>query len=252
MTKPSGQPSPSRSRPSTKREGATILVVEDEPAPLEMLDASLTARHYQVRGASTGRQALDLIDEDEPDVVIVDLGLPDIDGIDLCRHIRARVDSSIIVVTADGAEERMVQALDEGADDYITKPFSMPELLARVGVAVRRHAAIGSVLRDEPIEIGSITIDPQGFLVVVSGRQLALPRRQFVLLVALARNAGRIVTYRTLVAQLWGHDQPASGSNALRVLVSGLRHNLGSGPGIPCIVSETHIGYRLVEPTDSE
>jgi two-component system, OmpR family, KDP operon response regulator KdpE len=222
-------------------------VVEDEPAPLKMLDASLSARHYRVLAANTGRQALELLDQEEPDLVIVDLGLPDIDGLELCRHIRVRTASPIIVVTADGREDRMVQALDEGADDYVIKPFSMPELLARVRVGVRRRIALSAIIDEDLIEVGALRIDTSGFLVAIAGRPVTLPRRQFLLLTHLARNAGRIVTYRALTRQLWGPDHEAATLKPLRVLVSNLRQSLGEGPGVPHILNETHIGYRLIE-----
>lgn len=227
-------------------ERGVILVVEDEPAPQEMLRTSLAARGFEVHVAGTGRDALELVDAREPDVVIVDLGLPDMDGLDLCRHIRARTRSSIIVVTADGTEARIVQALDEGADDYVIKPFSMPELLARVRVAVRRTIALGTPPRDEVMEIGTLRVDPRAFTAHVSGQPVQLPHRQFKLLVILARNVGQVVGYRTLVQHLWDADAP-SRANALRVLVSGIRQNLGHDPGVPQIVSETHVGYRLVD-----
>jgi two-component system KDP operon response regulator KdpE len=223
-----------------------VLVVDDEPAPLKMIEASLTARHYRVMTASTGAGALDLVAAAEPDVMIVDLGLPDIDGLDLCRHLRLSTKSPIIVVTADGSEQRMVQALDEGADDYVIKPFSMPELLARVGVAVRHRNMIGSVSDDLPVVIGALSVDVQAHEARVHGQPLDLPPRQFKLLVMLVRNPDRILTYHNLTQHLWGPDHEGSVSHALRILVSKLRKSLGEGDDIPRIVTEPYIGYRLV------
>lgn len=222
-----------------------VLVVDDEPAPLRMIEASLKIRHYQVATAATGARALELVAAHEPDVMIVDLGLPDIDGLVLCRQLRQWSKSPIIVVTADGSEERMVQALDEGADDYVIKPFSMPELMARIGVAIRHRNMVGSASDDLTIVIGSLEVDVQAHQARIDGQAIDLPPRQFKLLTMLARNPDRILTYRHLSQYLWG---PESGdvSHALRILVSKLRKTLGVGDAIPRIATEPYIGYRLV------
>jgi two-component system KDP operon response regulator KdpE len=222
-------------------------VVEDEPAPRKMLQTSLAARDYIVHTAATGGHALELFDEHDPDVVLVDLGLPDIDGLELCRLLRARSKVPIIVVTADGSEQRMVQALDEGADDYITKPFSMPELLARVRVGVRFRMAMSWPIEANVLVVGALRVDVSGLLATVDGQPVTLTRSQFQLLNVLARNAGRIVTYRSLHRQIWGAIDGDVPLAPLRVLVSHLRRTLGSGAGVPRIVNEPHIGYRIVE-----
>jgi two-component system KDP operon response regulator KdpE len=225
-----------------------VLVVEDEPAPLKVIAASLAARNYRVVTATTGTRALELVVADEPDVMIVDLGLPDIDGIDLCRRLRVCTKSPIIVVTADESEERMVQALDEGADDYVIKPFSMPELMARVRVAIRHGSMLVPISEELIVVVGALSVDVQAHQASINELPVDLPPKQFRLLTMLARNPGRIVTYRHIVQHLWGDENQESVSHALRILVSKLRKNLGEGVGVPRIVTEPYIGYRLVEP----
>ena len=229
-----------------------VLVVEDEPAPLQVMAASLTARNYRVATATTGARALELVATESPDVMIVDLGLPDIDGLDLCRHLRLWTKSPIIVVTADGSERRMVQALDEGADDYVTKPFSMPELLARIRVAIRHGLLLTASSDDGLITVGALAIDVDAHEVLLDGRTLDLSPKQFQLLTLLARNSGRLVTHRHVAQHLWGPEQEQSVTHSLRILVSKLRRQLGTGPNVPRIVTEPLVGYRLVEPDESD
>ena len=218
---------------------------------MKMMETSLTARHYHVVAATTGAAALERVAADEPDVMIVDLGLPDIDGLDLCRHLRLWSKSPIVVVTADGSQERMVQALDEGADDYVVKPFSMEELLARVRVALR-HRNLRSPADAAPsIVVGALTLDVEAHIARIAGRQIDLPPRQFKLLTVLARDNGRIVTYRRAIHSLWGPENDEPASHALRILVSQLRKSLGVGDGVPRIVTEPYVGYRLVESDGS-
>jgi len=137
----------------------SVLVVDDEPAMLRALSSGLEARGYRVATAASGRDALDRASLELPDVVVLDLGLPDMDGIDVCRRLRRWMTSPIIVLTADGSEDRKITALDEGADDYVTKPFSMPELLARLRVALRHRRALAALIDDDRIEVGSLRID---------------------------------------------------------------------------------------------
>jgi two-component system KDP operon response regulator KdpE len=212
-----------------------------------MMETSLTARNYQVVTATTGAHALEVVSAQATDVIIVDLGLPDIDGLDLCRHIRLWTKTPIIVVTADGSEQRMVQALDEGADDYVTKPFSMPELLARIRVAIRHRLTLAEHDHEPTITVGALSIDVDAHEARIHGQSIELPAKQLKLLTMLARNPGGIVTTRHAVQQLWGPETDHSVSHALRVLVSKLRKSLGAGDGVPRIVSEPHVGYRLVE-----
>jgi two-component system KDP operon response regulator KdpE len=232
----------------TLPEHPVVLVVEDEPAPLKVIEASLTARHFQVMTATTGGRALELVAEKPPDAMVVDLGLPDMDGLVLCRHLRLWTKSPIIVVTADGSEERMVQALDEGADDYVTKPFSMPELLARIRVAIRHRATLSSVYDESTIVVGALSLDIAAREARLSGRLIDLQPKQFRLLILLARNSGRVLTYRQVAQQLWGQEDQKSVAHEMRLLVSTLRRKLGEGEGVPHITAEPRIGYRLLGP----
>jgi two-component system, OmpR family, KDP operon response regulator KdpE len=225
-----------------------VLVVEDEPAPLRVVEASLAARGFRVLTATTGARALELVSEEPPDVMVVDLGLPDMDGLVLCRHLRLWTKSPIIVVTADGSEERMVQALDEGADDYVTKPFSMPELLARVRVASRHRSTLPSLSEQPVIVVGALSIDVEAQQARVGERLLDLEPKQLKLLTLLARNAGRLLTYGQVTLQLWGPVAQGSVAHELRLLVSSLRASLGDGPGLPKISAEQLVGYRMVGP----
>ncbi len=140
-----------------QRETPTVLVADDEVGPLKLIGASLAAQHYQVLSAMTGGRALELVAAGDVDVLIVDFGLPDMDGIELCRRLRHATASPIIVVTGDGTEERMVQALDEGADDYVVKPFSMAELMARVRVAIRHRKSSGRA--PDVVVVGALMVD---------------------------------------------------------------------------------------------
>jgi two-component system KDP operon response regulator KdpE len=242
-----GPDSASRSRsPSQPRADATILVVDDEPALLRVLTAGLQARGYRTRTATTGAQALEAITIAEPDVTLLDLGLPDLDGIEVCRRLRQASRNPIIVLTADGAEDRKIQALDEGADDYVTKPFSLPELLARIRVALRhRHtlarggAEIGGATR-----VGSLVIDADAHVARLGDEELRLTRKEFALLDLLAVNAGRVLTHRAILDQVWGPEQT---HDTLRTHVALLRRKLGDGQDTPRIVTEPGVGYRLLQ-----
>jgi two-component system KDP operon response regulator KdpE len=209
------------------------------------LTAGLEARGYRVRAASTAREALDLAAVEEPDVTLLDLGLPDLDGVDVCRHLRRSSRHPIIVLTADGAEDRKVEALDAGADDYVTKPFSLPELLARVRVALRHLTYLSSMPDNDTIEVGALTIDVDAHVATLSGDALDLTPKEFALLTLLARNAGKVLTHRTLLEQVWG---PAQSRDTLRTHVQQLRRKLGDGPHRPRLLTEPGIGYRLVDP----
>jgi two-component system KDP operon response regulator KdpE len=248
----SASPFQSRHDAPTGREArpdaATVLVVEDDAAQRRVLTLSLSARGYHVVTAKTGGEALRLVGSVEPDVVILDLGLPDIDGIEVARHLRLWVRSPIIVLTADGSEERTVVALDLGADDYVTKPFSMPALLARVRVALRHRAALSAFVDDSALEVGQLRIDVAAHEAAVNGRPLTLQPLQFRLLTLLARNAGKLMTYRNLIRQLWP-DEEDPDMRPLRVAVSIVRKQLGDAPDAPQILTEPQVGYRLVDPS---
>lgn len=224
---------------------ATVLVVDDEPAIRRALSAALSARGYRVTVAPNGRSALDEVAAHPPDVVILDLGLPDLDGVEVCRRLRAWTPVPIVVLSADGAEDRKVAALDQGADDYVTKPFSVPELLARVRVALRHRPEA------EPsaavLAVGDLVIDRERHVVTVGTRGVELTPKEFAFLTALARHPGRVLTHRALLQEVWGPEYGTE-TQYLRVYASQLRKKLQDDPARPRLVTEPGVGYRLVDP----
>jgi two-component system KDP operon response regulator KdpE len=228
--------------------GETILLVEDDRSMTRIVTAALKARGYKVIPAATGTAALASAERDHPAVVLLDLGLPDIDGIDVCRQLRAWSTVPIIIVTADYADERKVTALDEGADDYMTKPFSTPELLARIRVALRHRRAAGLVDRTV-IDVGDLRIDVARHQVSVAGRDVDLAPKEFALLTLLARHAGRVLTHRAILEEVWGPDAVRE-TQHLRVYAGMLRKKLADDPSRPRLVTEPGVGYRLVDPDE--
>jgi two-component system, OmpR family, KDP operon response regulator KdpE len=224
---------------------ATVLLVDDDPALVRVITVGFEARGYEVRVAKTGTSALDQAAVEDPDLVILDLGLPDIDGIDVCEHLRRWSRAPIIVLSADGAEDRKVRALDVGADDYLTKPFSLPELLARVRVALRHRRALASIIDDDVVAVGSLRIDTAGHVALLQDETLELRPKEFALLSLLARNAGKVLTHRVLLDQVWG---PGQAMDTLRTHISHLRRKLAGQPGAPTLVTEPGVGYRLLAP----
>ena len=227
-----------------------ILVVDDEPGILRALTAALQARGHKVSAATTGAEALNAVAGRAPAVVILDLGLPDLDGVEVCRQIRRWSDIPIVVLTADGAEERKVEALDEGADDYVTKPFSTPELLARVRVALRNRRRSG--VDDVPavLHVGQLSIDIPNHRVEVRRAPVDLTPKEFDFLVALARRPGRVLTHRMLLREVWGPEYGTE-TQYLRVYASQLRKKLDDDPDRPHLVTEPGVGYRLVDPSET-
>lgn len=228
-----------------------VLVVEDDDAQRRALATMLTAHGYHVEVASDGARALTTLVHVEPDVVLLDLGLPDIDGLELCRRLRVWLHCPIVVVTADAVEDRMVEALDLGADDYVLKPYSSRVLLARLRVAVRHRASLRTVVDDQVLECGDVRIDTAARQVRVAGEVIELQARQFALLSALVRNAGKVVT-NAVLAKALGGTGPAVDLSGVRMAVTRARKLLGDGPDRPVIVTEPRVGYRLVGPDDRE
>jgi two-component system KDP operon response regulator KdpE len=222
-----------------------ILVVDDEPAILRALTAALRTRGYDVVTAATGAEALDHAVRHRLDAIILDLGLPDINGIEVCRRLRGWSATPIIVLTVEDAEDRKVEALDEGADDYVTKPFSMQELLARVRVALR-HGSRADVEDATVLEVGDLRIDLARHEVSLSRKRIDLTPKEFDFLAFLARHPGRVHTHRTILQAVWG---PAYGTETqyLRVYASQLRKKLRDDPAAPRLVTEPGVGYRLVD-----
>jgi two-component system, OmpR family, KDP operon response regulator KdpE len=225
-----------------------ILVVDDEAQITRVLKTSLSSQGYGIRTASDGEEALQLMKEWMPDLIITDLRMPNVDGLELCRRIRTESRIPIIVLSVKGEDTIKVEALDAGADDYITKPFSINELLARVRAALRR--ASSPQLPEIPIvEVGDFRIDIPGRLVQVKTRDVRLTPKEFDLLVYLARHPGKVLTHRALLAAVWGQNsiqQP----EYLRVFVGQLRKKLEPDEDAAhYIVTEPWVGYRF-EPGD--
>jgi two-component system KDP operon response regulator KdpE len=225
----------------------TVLVVDDEPAIVRVLSTALRARGYHVVIAATGQAALDHVALDSPAIVVLDLGLPDIDGIDVLRRLRQWTEVPVIVLTAEGADDRKVNALDEGADDYVTKPFSMPELLARLRVALRHRRTGPSDGADDAVfDVGDIRVDVARHAVTVAGAPVDLTPKEFAFLALLARHPGRVLTHRMILQEVWGPEYGTE-SQYLRVYASQLRKKLAEDPEHPRLVTEPGVGYRLVE-----
>ena len=224
-----------------------MLVVDDEAAILRALRAGLEARGYRVRTATSGQEAIDTTALEAPDVVVLDLGLPDLDGIEVCRRIRGWTDVPIVVLSADGSDSRKVEALDEGADDYVTKPFSMAEMLARLRVALRHRGASSALMDESVLQVGDLRIDVARHEVTVGDRKVDLTPKEFAFLVLLARWPGRVLTHGAILAEVWG---PGYGNETqyLRVYASQLRKKLADDPAHPRLVTEPGVGYRLVDP----
>jgi two-component system KDP operon response regulator KdpE len=213
----------------------------------EIIGGALRARGHDVAVAATGREALTLATSLEPDIVILDLGLPDLDGAEVCRRLRRWYRNPIVVVSADGDEDRKVVALGDGADDYVTKPFSMRELLARIGVALRHRRLLATTVDPAVLQVGDLHIDVGGHTAATADGALRLSRKEFALLAALARNCGRILTQESLLAQIW-HTDDAAKAETLRSHVNQVRRKLGEGPQRPRLLNEPGVGYRLVHP----
>lgn len=227
---------------------SNILVVDDEPQITRVLKTTLTSLGYGTRVASDGDEAVQIMKEWSPDLVITDLGMPNMDGLALCRHIRTQSQIPIIILSVRGEEHKKVEALDSGADDYVTKPFSMKELLARVRAALRR-AAIPDQAETAVIEVGDFRIDVEGRSIRVGDRQVHLTPKEFDLLVYLARHAGRVVTHRNLLAAVWGENSVQQ-PEYLRVFVGHLRKKIEADESAPrYILTEPWVGYRF-EPGD--
>jgi len=224
-----------------------ILVVDDEAQITRVLKTSLSSQGYGIRTAADGEEALQVIQEWSPDLIITDLRMPNMNGLELCREVRKESRVPIIVLSVKGEEIIKVQALDAGADDYVTKPFSMNELTARIRAALRR-ASVPEQPQLPAIEIGDFRIDVPARKVLVKAHEVHLTPKEFDLLVYLARHAGKVLTHRTLLSAVWGPnsvEQP----EYLRVFVGQLRKKLEVDNSAKYIVTEPWVGYRF-EPGD--
>jgi len=221
-----------------------ILVVDDEPQITRVLRTSLSSHGYDLRVANDGETALEIMKDWSPDLIITDLSMPNMDGLELCRRLRPSTKVPIIVLSVRGEERTKVQALDAGADDYVTKPFGIEELLARVRANLRRVPAAET--EAEPvIEMGDFHIDMAAHKVSVRRRDVHLTPKEFDLLIYLARHAGKVVTHRALLGAIWG-GQSTEQVEYLRVFVGQLRKKLEPNASSPrYIVTEPWVGYRF-------
>ena len=226
----------------------TILVVDDEPQIRRALRTSLEAHGYQVRTASNGTEAIEVAAEAAPDLVFLDLGLPDLHGTRVIERVRSFSDVPVIVISVRDRQTDKVDALDAGADDYVTKPFAMEELLARLRAALRRTHA------EEPapavLQFGDVVVDLGRRLVEVAGERVHLTKTEWALLEALATNPGKLLTHQWLLRRVWGPGY-AEESHYLRVYVRALRRKLGDEATAPkLILTEPGVGYRwIAEPS---
>jgi two-component system, OmpR family, KDP operon response regulator KdpE len=228
--------------------GGRILVVDDEPQILRALKTNLSAAGYEVETAATGEEALAMAASNPPDALILDLVLPDVGGTDVTRELRTWSSLPIVVLSAVGDEGEKVAALDAGADDYVTKPFGMEELLARLRASLRRSGPPNGPV----IELGMLTLDLEKRALFVNGKRVALTPHEFDLLRLLATNEGKLLTHRTILREVWG---PAYGeeSHYLHVYVSLLRRKIEPDPARPrYLLTEPGAGYRLVNPAAQE
>ena len=223
-----------------------ILLIEDESPMRRFLRAALGDLPYRLIEADTMRSGLAMAASHAPDVILLDLGLPDGDGIGATAAIREWSTIPIIVLSARGLERDKVAALDAGADDYLTKPFSVGELLARIRVALRHAASTGKP--DPTVIVGPLQVDLAARLVTVNGGEVHLTPTEFKLVAALARYAGRVLTHRQLVKEIWG-GHSTTATQALRVHMNQLRHKIEATPARPALlITEPGVGYRLKDP----
>jgi two-component system KDP operon response regulator KdpE len=223
-----------------------ILVIDDEHQILRALRTILTARQFRVSTAATGEEGLALAAAGQPDAIILDLSLPDMDGVTVCQRLREWTATPIVVLSVRDGEQDKVQALDAGADDYLTKPFGIDELLARIRVALRHAASQAQVDKKTVVTVGPLVIDLAQHLVQRDGEEVKLTATEFKLLAYLAANAGRVLTHQSILSHVW---DPADADHVeyLRVFVRQLRKKLEDDPEQPrYILSEPGIGYRFI------
>ena len=226
-----------------------ILVVDDEPQITRMLKASLQSSGYAVLTASNGLEAYARVEADNPDLIITDLAMPQMNGLELTQAVRRISSTPIIVLSVRDTDAMKIKSLDEGADDYLTKPFSMPVLLARVRAHLRRSTTASPA---EPrVEAGHFVLDLGAHTATLRGEPLHLTPKEFDLLTLLLQHADRVMTHRTLLREIWGpaaEDQPEN----LRVLVGQLRKKLDRGDGVRYLQSEPWVGYKLLSMGEAE
>jgi Response regulators consisting of a CheY-like receiver domain and a winged-helix DNA-binding domain len=230
------------------REKQRVLIVDDEPQIGRVMRTSLSTHGFDVRVAADGEAALDLFSDWRPSLVITDLSMPNMGGIEFCRRLRLVSEVPIIVLSVKSEEKVKVEALDAGADDYVTKPFGMDELLARVRAALRRISD-QSDKKSAVIELGDFRVDPEAHKVALKGREIHLTPKEFELLVYLVQHSGTVLTHHKLLGAIWGGNYTEQ-TEYLRVFIGQLRKKIEADPANPkYILTEPWIGYRF-QPGD--
>jgi len=224
-----------------------ILIIEDDSSLRSFMRVLLSAQEYTVIEALDGKQGITLALTQQPEVILVDLGLPDIDGLDVIQQIRAHVNGTIIVVSARDKENDKITALDNGADDYLTKPFNAQELLARIRVGLRHNQSSGKEVQDK-ILISDLFIDFEKHVVSVNEQEIHLTPIEFEILGLLARNHGKVLTHHFILKNIWGEHNLESDIQTLRVTMANLRRKIELSPSQPkYILTEIGIGYRFID-----
>lgn len=230
---------------------ALVLVVDDDPGLVRLITLNLELEGYRVITANNGKAALQLTKEQQPSLVLLDIMLPNMDGFQVCERIREFTDVPIIMITAKGGAEDVVHGLDIGADDYVIKPFSINELVARVK-AVLHRAKFPQESAQAPFVSGQLCIDFNHHLVTIDGKEVLLPPTEYRILCLLARNAGRVLTHDHLLTEVWGREY-RSDTHILQVAVARLRKRVGDDPGNPkYIVTRPGIGYMFKKPREQQ
>lgn len=227
----------------------SVLIIEDEKSICDFIGKTLDSHEYKVTAANNGKDGLALITSSLPDLVLLDLGLPDMDGMDIIRKTREWSSLPIIVISARTQEKEKVQALDAGADDYITKPFGTFELLARIRTAIRHNNKLSddSQNANRPYAADGLTIDFERRLVTLHGKEIHLTRVEYKIVSLLAKNSGKVMTYDTLIDQVWG-PYADDNNRTLRVNMANIRRKIEENPGEPkYIFTELGVGYRMLE-----
>lgn len=224
---------------------AKILLIEDDTSIIKFLSLSLETNGYEVIKAVSGIEGISLFMTDNPDLILLDLGLPDIDGNEVLTQIRGQSEIPILVVSARGQEKEKVTALDLGADDYITKPFHINELLARVRVALRKKTP--QIVKEKVFELDTLKIDFEKYQVFVEGKEIHVTPIEYKLLALLIENAGKVLTHSFIIKKIWGYHT-GEDSQSLRVFMANIRRKIEKDTSHPrFIITEVGVGYRFVD-----
>ena len=240
--------------PEIMEKKVSVLIIEDEKSICDFITKTLNAQNYKTTSAHTGKDGLAILTSALPDLVLLDLGLPDMDGLDIIQQTRRWSSLPIIVISARTQEREKVAALDAGADDYITKPFGTDELLARIRTAIRHSNKImtDSMNNNRPYSAKGLTVDFDKRLVTVDGNEIHLTRVEYKIVSMLAKNSGKVITYSSLIDQVWG-PYADDNNRILRVNMANIRRKLEKNPGEPVyIFTELGIGYRMIEDENIE